>query len=236
MKVDLRNKMIVCVVPNTGSNVLKSALASDSFRTNSLTDPFADDGIVHIDGMLSLDRYRPVQAKSMLINFRKVMFARHPLARLASVYHDSGLGTGGDFDKKHGRTIIRKFRSNSSKDSLRTGRNVTFSEFVKYIIHLWESNITFDFNWKPIYELCQPCSIAYDFVGYFEYLKDDLHTIFEALDHGLSVKYGRLKTDFSINNTRDVYRKIPNEDIMKLKQIYNMDFLMYKYSYTDGIA
>ena len=237
MKVDLKNKIIVCVVPYTGSSILHNTLTSDAFHTTTPSASyFVDDGIVHTDGMLPLNKYRAVQAKSMLINFRKVMFARHPLDRLAFVYYKNviiGLGTGGDFNMKHGRTIIRKFRTNPSKDSLRTGRNVTFSEFVKYIIHLWDNNIRFDFDWKPIYELCLPCSIAYDFVGHFEYLKEDLHYILKSLDNEFSVKYSRFQTDFSNKNMRDVYRNIPSGDIMKLKEIYEMDFLMHNYSYTD---
>ena len=44
--------------------------------------------------------------------------------------------------------------------------------------HSWENGRTLDFNWKPIYDLCLPCSIAYDFLGHFKYVNTYLDTLF----------------------------------------------------------
>ena len=36
--------------------------------------------------------------------------------------------------KKYGKRAIRKFRPNASQESLRTGQNVTFKEFLQIVV------------------------------------------------------------------------------------------------------
>ena len=199
-------------------------------------NPAAKETTARVSQMLSLNQYKPVHAKTMLLKFRKFMFVRHPLIRLATVHHRIFVNddmASEDNAVKYGRIIIRKFRSNPSKESLRTGRNVTFLEFVQYIINLWENGVTLDFNWKPIYDLCLPCSIAYDFVGHSEYINKDLNTLFQSFAQTPLEDFGRLKFPFYLNNTREIYSHISKSDVMKLTKIYEMDFLMYNYSYRD---
>ena len=146
--VDLRNKILVCAPPNVGSNTLKHILLSTAEYSPNLRNSSKriDKSFLRKYGITSLDTFRPVQAKYMLHNFRKIMFVRHPLERLASVY-DSQFGTMNyqckEFQKLFRRTIIRKFRLNATTEVRRNGRNATFQQLVKYVISLWE-------NWRRI--------------------------------------------------------------------------------------
>ena len=70
-------------------------------------------------------------------------------------------------------TILLVFRS------LETGEDVTFEEFVQYVLQQADvGQDRLDSHWRPQYNLCQPCHINYDFIGHYETLRQDAEHMF----------------------------------------------------------
>ena len=239
--VDLQNQMLVCAPPNVGSNTLKHILLFTAEYSPNLRNSSKriDKSLLRKHDITSLDTFRPVQAKYMLHNFRKIMFVRHPLERLASVY-DSKFGTMNykykEFQKLFRRTIIRKFRLNATTEVRRNGRNVTFQQLVRYVINLWENGYELDMYLTPISDICFPCGISYDFIGYVENFEDDAQSVFALLPNTYQQIPKRSWTHrrrYNETTIRDVYRSIPKTDIFKLSEVYNIDFYMHAYNLDD---
>jgi len=51
--------------------------------------------------------------------------------------------------------------------------DVTFLEFVQYVIREKYSKKRRDIHWMPQYKHCNPCLIKYDFIGRYETLEED---------------------------------------------------------------
>ena len=239
--VDLRNKMLVCAPPNVGSNTLKHILLSTaeySFNLRNGSERIAKS-LLGKHGITSLDTFRPVQAKHMLHNFRKIMFVRHPLERLASVYN-SKFGTMNckyeEYQKRFSRTIIQRFRLNATNETRRNRRFVTFEQLVKYVINLWENGDELDIYLTPISDICFPCGISYDFVGYLENFMDDTQSVFAPLSNTnqrITKRSWTHRRSYNETTIRDAYRSIPKADIFKLSEVYSIDFYMHEYNLDD---
>ena len=235
--VDLRNKMLICAPPNVGSNTLKHILLSAADTPPDVDDIYLhiNKSVLEIHGISTLDTFRVVKAKYILHNFRKVMFVRHPFERLASVHYSK-------FGKLRGprsnlsQIVIQHVHQNASYDSRRTGRFVTFPEFVKYTINQWHTNGGLVKYWRPINDICYPCGISYDFIGYLENFMDDAHSVFGLLSHAhhkaLS-RYENYRRKYNHHTSRQFFRMIPQKDISKLSKVYAMDLYMHGFKIDD---
>ena len=110
-----------------------------------------------------------------------VLFVRDPYARLLSSYMDKLFVPNTLFWKKTGRYIISKFRPNASDNSLRCGHDVTFLEFIRYVIHSQETGKHRDGHFVPIHDHCNICHRHYDFIGHLETYIDDVSYILDVI-------------------------------------------------------
>ena len=84
-----------------------------------------------------------------------------------------------DFQLKYGRKIARIFRNNPSSESLKRGHDITFPEFLKYVLSAEEiERGVVDRHWTSYTNLCNPCSIDYDFIGKYETFSRDVKEVF----------------------------------------------------------
>ena len=239
--VDLRNKMLVCAPPNVGSNSLKHILISAADTPVDLHDIYLhiNTSVLEVHGISTLDAFRPVKAKYMLHNFRKVMFVRHPFERLASVHYSKfGKANEGQGVRSNlTQAKIQQTPQNASRDHRRTGRFITFSEFVKYTLYLRETSGSLNKYWKPIHDICLPCSISYDFIGYLDTFINDAQIVFGSLSYThqkLISRFRDHRRKYNHNTIRQMYRMIPQTDISTLSKVYALDLYMQGYK-TDHI-
>lgn len=101
------------------------------------------------------------------------MVVRHPFERVLSAYRDK-LEDWEPADSAFPRMVkkrIGKYRDNPNK---KKEDNITFTEYIRFISELGRSSSQQqNEHWLPMHELCEPCSIQYDFISKFENLQED---------------------------------------------------------------
>lgn len=205
--------------------MILSGLANSS---DPLTIP-AD--LVHKRGVfLSLANFTIPEMKRMLNTFTKFVFVRHPFERLLSAYRnkfENNYVRSSYFQSRFGRYIVKNFRPNPSKSSLDKGNDVTFTEFAAYLTA--PENTTFNEHWKPVYNLCRPCLIKYDFIGKYE-------TLYSDSDHLLKLAgifpstFPKFKPSNTSDQLKKYYTTLSSNTIMQLYNLYFMDFKLFNYN------
>lgn len=193
-----------------------------------------DEDYLETLGLRYLSRYDVNSVEHRLKHYFKFMVVRHPLERLLSAYRDkftSVTDHNVHFHLKYGRRIVRKFRHKPSRKSLKYGHDVTFREFVQYIVSERGSE---DFNphWRPFTQLCYPAHIHYDFTGKFETLNKDMRFVLHRMDPAACPLHfpELLHKPTSHHYVHEYFANISASDMTKLYTIYKNDFLLYGYA------
>ena len=159
------------------------------------------------------------------------MFSRHPFTRLLSAYRNKFENrTRGKeskfFYKVIGRRIVEKYRSQRDKMRIEK-KEPTFKEFVNYVINEDVQNQ----HWKPVYWLTLPCAYNYTVYGKLETFSEDSDYIIKKFNFkGVEIasrNRGRGEPDPETT----YYQQINKEELEALYHIYQLDFLVFDYSY-----
>ncbi|XP_070175159.1 carbohydrate sulfotransferase 13-like [Littorina saxatilis] len=132
---------------------------------------------------------------------RDVLFAfvREPYGRLLSAYVDKIFAPNTVFWGMTGRYIVQHFRPNASNHSLECGHDVTFPEFVKYVIHSQTTGHHRDGHFIPTHDHCEMCRYPYTYIGHLETVKEDMPFILKAIHS--PVGYNRTYGNESLTNS-----------------------------------
>ncbi|KAK7465913.1 hypothetical protein BaRGS_00037523, partial [Batillaria attramentaria] len=135
-----------------------------------------------------------------------VMFTREPYAKLLSGYVDKLFAPNPFFWSAIGKHIIQNVRPDASPKSLECGHDVTFPEFIKFVL---ESERTGKFkrdkHFVSSFDQCKPCNITYDIVGKMETFPQDAGLVLAQLGFNLSqstlAEWGRLSENDAIEDS-----------------------------------
>ena len=229
--------MLYCAIPKVGCTTFKRIMAKLTGLTGTASDKeihVHDENYLESLGLRYLSRYNVDHIQHMLKYYFKFMIVRHPLERLLSAYRDKFTSVNEHnvhFHFKYGRKIVRKFRHRPSRKSLKYGHDVTFPEFVKYIISRDHKTDEYNPHWKSYTQLCYPAHIHYDFIGKFETLYQDMKYILHRINPTVCpFHFPELSQKSTSNRFIDkYYRNISRSEILKLFNIYKNDFLLYQY-------
>lgn len=163
------------------------------------------------------------------------IFVRHPFERLLSAYRNKFLDPYNSvFQQRYGKKILRLFRPDAPIEEIKAGRNVTFSEFVKYVIHCSENHIKLDEHWEVMNKLCSPCSIKYNYIGKMTSLVEDAQQVLKELGVDNDVEFPANSKDKYKKNIKDLIREyystITDKHLDKLYDIYKDDFELFSYT------
>ena len=170
MLVDSQHKVLYCSVPKCGTTswLLMVAYLSGKVDIKLTTQEdnkfqaWKNEEMARI-GIKYLNIYPPKRAMRFIKDYYKFLIVRNPYERLISAYTDkfNNVPDRRYYHTTYGKIIIRLFRKNATRKSLKQGNDVTFPEFISYVIYQWKHRLRFDEHWKPITDTCQPCSIRW---------------------------------------------------------------------------
>ncbi|XP_063597741.1 carbohydrate sulfotransferase 11-like [Penaeus indicus] len=175
----------------------------------------------------------------------RVMFVRHPFARILSAYRDKMSKMDPKPREYHFRdlqlTIISKYRH---ADSPETSPFPTFPEFVQHIIDStkgyqtaedWVDHVK---CWTPYWAQCNVCSSDYTLILKLETMQEDerfLITLanYEELKKRQTQEWRHLKNATSQDLASQYYSLLTHEQILQLHQRYLLDFQLFEYTIDD---
>jgi len=237
--VDDDHKLLYCYIPKVACTNWKRVLMVLMGKANT-SDPLsivADDSHrTHVFRRLS--NYTSEQVQHRLEHFMKFMFVRNPFERLLSAYRNKfhqNYSSSEYFRVRYGTNIVKKFRPNASNESLQRGHDVTFTEFVEYIVDPETTKKThFNEHWRPMIELCSPCHINYDVIGKYETLMDDAWLVLEKANLNRLIQFPQSKKASSTNALLGEYAaSLTKQQLSHLYQIYQLDFRLFDYHQPD---
>ncbi|KAL4240810.1 hypothetical protein ACF0H5_001598 [Mactra antiquata] len=122
-------------------------------------------------------RYLPGKKISNSPNDTRFMYVRDPYERLLSGYVDKLMAPNPVYWKIIGVPAIRMSRKsthNSNLKSFKCGHDLTFKEYITYVIATFQSKKPNpDGHFDRMTKLCNPCKVKYDFIGKMETFAED---------------------------------------------------------------
>ena len=167
----------------------------------------------------------------MLDSYQTFFFVREPFERLLSAYRDKFVGKTTSFYEGVGKKIVREVRGDSMRNN--TSERPTFDEFTSYLDRLPDRS-TWDMHWRPAHQTCYPCAINYNYVGYFETIKEDADYILKRLGLDKKVEFPPFKSG-TPKLLENHYSQIPLDRILRLAEVFRVDFEMFGFKYPDSI-
>ena len=164
------------------------------------------------------------------------MFVRHPFERLVSAYRHKFEGAK-DGMRSTAVKIRRMYRNNLTDSQYKSGVGVTFNEFIKYIIHVYDKKGVMALNghWKTFFGLCDPCTQSYNYIGKYETFSEDSEYILTKTGWSDRIKLDRFNGyNISSRNLMEYYfTTIDNKTIDTLYKIYENYFHAFGYKKPD---
>ena len=189
-------------------------------------------------GFKTLDQYSDEEIINRVRQYFKFMFVRHPFERLLSAYKNKfSERYSVYFQKKFGRKIIRRYRQEAKAESLVYGNDVTFREFVTYVLDPRTHVEGLNEHWRQYYKLCHPCHLNYDVIGKYETLYSDASLVLDRAGVSDRVTFPtyppetRKKRAKTVDYIRDFFATIPTTELKDLKATYGLDFEFFGYKY-----
>lgn len=137
--VDVSRKISYCLINKVSSSSMKKALVNSSLNATE-----------NVPAKMSINNNNFLRkyglevkcltniSKDHIDEYFKYIIVRHPLKRLLSCYMDKFLSYHHDnvfyWQKILGVNIIKKYRKDPTQQELKTGRFVTFEEFLRHVI------------------------------------------------------------------------------------------------------
>ena len=181
-----------------------------------------------------LSSYNATAIKYRLENYFKFVFVRQPFERLVSAYLDKFKPDRVDkrYQPIFGAYIVKNYRRNATEKALKEGNDVTFEEFVRYLLDpKTRKKKRFNQHWLSFHETCHPCYVHFDFIGKFETLRDDAAYVIKELGGG--VEFPESESPEHVTHAgkfvETMKRNISAEDYKKIKEIYALDFDLFGY-------
>lgn len=117
-------------------------------------------------------------------------------------------------------------------------KNVTFTEFIRYVLWEREHKAQVDVHWRPQYDVCRPCHIKYDYLGYYETMRDDAKDVLREIAVGSDVHFPLGDFDSRMPNSREyleLFENVSVSDIRRILDFYRNDYKVFGYEIPDVV-
>ena len=235
--VDRKNKLLYCYIPKVASsNMKRLILTLQNYTDDSNAIKYFDQR-----GFEFLSDVPTKERGEILKTFFKFLFVRNPLDRILSAYRNKFEKVNTKFQVAFGRDIVRLYRNQRFLETKNVkGNDVTFQEFARYLI---DKRIVFeDMNehWMPMFELCQPCYIKYDFIGSFEHLGFDTTALLAKLQASKTIQFPRKQSAYGRpldeDQIKQYYQNLTADEYSELHSRYINDFKCFSYKFFASLG
>jgi len=168
------------------------------------------------------------------------MFVREPLERLVSAYRHKVVDA--PIPNVH-KQIVQQYRPHDYNASVKR-YNVTFAEFVHYVLDERAAGKVLDRHWTPQNELCRVCRLRWDFIGHFETLLGDADYVVSKLKSRImDVEQHRQVVNITFpadsghqksgDFLQQMYANVPAAHVKALYQLYADDYALFGFKYPN---
>jgi len=115
---------------------------------------------------------------------------------------------------------------------------VTFSEFVRYVLWKHKHYHQVDGHWQPQYDVCRPCHIKYDFLGYYETMQNDAKHVLSKIADFSHAQFPQSDFDSRLPNSNtylNLFENVSVDDIRAILNFYKKDYKVFGYDVPDII-
>ncbi|RUS75971.1 hypothetical protein EGW08_016278 [Elysia chlorotica] len=243
--VDDKNKLVFCQIPKVASTTWRRIFLQLTGKVNVPDFMAISANDVHhkYDSHLTyLSEFSDAEIQHRLRTYFKFMFVREPFERVLSAYRNkfaASTRSSEYFKWKFGRKIIDKYRKPWLIPTNNTGENVTFEEFVTYLVDD-RRRVIMNEHWELFHKLCHPCIIDYDFVGHLERIDDDSQFILDSNNLSDRIKVpSRIDSKYSLRDTnsymQEYYSELPPYAVAQIYRMYQADFILFNYTVPEEI-
>ncbi len=239
--VDDDRQILYCRIFKVSSTTLRKALVNSSGRV----EPHIAAKL-NVNNMKKMAKYGFFDINTFtwenvmyrVQKYFKFIFVRHPLKRLVSAFRDKFRDTHPHnirtYQKGYGTKIIKRYRKHPSRNSLRKGHDVTFEEFLRFVI---DTKLHQDGHWRTYASNCHPCIINYDFIGKLETMTQDAQYIMDRISTRKVPFPEQWMGPSSLKNSTqgtdqvylELYKSVSKDVIVKLIEVYADDMKMFGY-------
>ncbi|NWI65473.1 CHSTE sulfotransferase, partial [Todus mexicanus] len=216
-------RFLYCYVPKVACSNWKRILKVLDGALESVDVKMKMD---HKSDLVFLGDMKPDEISYRLKNYYKFIFVRNPMERLLSAYRNK-FGEIKEYQQKYGVEIVRRYRKNGGNSA---GDDVTFSEFLRYLLD--EEVERMNEHWMPIYNLCQPCAVRYDFIGSYERLNADANYVLERVQSPSFVRFPERQSWYKPVTAETLHYYLCNTQRRLIKDLlpkYILDFSLFAY-------
>ncbi|XP_030831363.1 carbohydrate sulfotransferase 10-like [Strongylocentrotus purpuratus] len=235
-----KHKLLYCFIPKVGCSNWKRVMMILNWSKKNISEMLSDEVHEH-NGMKRLAELSRAEQQQKLQTYKKFIYVRNPFGRVVSAFNNK-FGDIVQYRKApyfqgFAKTIMKQFRSHATATELKTGENITWTEFVKF---LTQSNRPFfDDHWEEMFKICSPCKIRYDYVGHLETVSEDAKYMLTDLQVDSLIEYPSKSNSHPTNSTAKLekaFRDLPKDNLKKLWKIYEKDFEIFDYPKPDFIG
>ncbi|KAM8921155.1 carbohydrate sulfotransferase 14 [Pelodytes ibericus] len=223
--VNDKYRFLYCYVPKVACSNWKRVL---KVLDGSLESVDVKTKMDHKNDLVFLADLKLEEIQHRLKHYFKFMFVRDPMERLLSAYRNK-FGEIKEYQQKYGMEIVRRYRKPGGAGGS-AGDDVTFSEFLRYLLD--EDVERMNEHWMPMYNLCQPCAVHYDFFGTYERLREDANQVLESIHAPSYIQFPQRQAWYK-PVTKDTLNyficNTPKGLIKELLPKYILDFSLFAY-------
>jgi len=241
--VDKQRKLLYCYVPKVACTNFKRIMMLWSGKWTNGSDPLRIPGhLAHAYDMFDkFSNLSALEQAEVLANYTRFIVVRHPFERLLSAFRnkfEGDLPSAKYFQSRIGRLIIRNLRPHATNESLLKGNDVTFNEFIRYLLtpelsRGYQANSSFNEHWESMAELCHPCMFSYNLIGRYETLHDDAELLLDTIGVK-NVTFPVVKASGGTASRLNAYfDNLPIGTVRNLYKLYEVDFKMFDYGIED---
>lgn len=87
-------------------------------------------------------------------------------------------------------------------------------------------------HWMPIYNLCQPCAVRYDFIGSYERLNEDANHVLEKVQAPSFIRFPERQSWYKPVTAETLHYYLCNTQRRLIKELlpkYILDFTLFAY-------